>query len=152
MVRETPTRKTLNMSIEKALQDLTDAIKENTSRLDMMLSGAKAPAPSGKATATKVAETKSSKTTTASSSKKAPAVTADTIAELAGKLMSVKDAAEKKANKAALAKILAKYGAERLTAIDPEHFPEVADMLKALIAGEDPFEDEDEDEDEDEMV
>lgn len=139
------------MSIEQALKDLTAAITENTSRLDAMLKGAKPAADSKPAAAGKPAAADKPKATTRA--KKGPTV--EDIADLAGKLMSVEDADDRKANKAAMAKILAKFETERLTKVDPEHIPAVVDALKRIAEGEEPFEDEDgggEEEDDDDMV
>lgn len=109
------------MALEDEIRALTDAIKENTARLDKMLGGATAPA------------TKADKPAAAATKKK-PEVTVDDIAAAAGAYLKSGD----KSAKANLARITEHYGIDRLTSVDPKHFGEMLAMIKTFADGGEP--------------
>jgi hypothetical protein len=129
------------MSLEQALAANTAAILAHTAALEKFAGGAaaaKASASAGtKAAADKPAAEKPA--AAAASKKKGP--TLETIQEKFGAYMSVTDKEVRAERKGHVLNIAGKFGAERATAIDPEHFAEALELLARYEAGEDPFAD-----------
>jgi hypothetical protein len=122
------------MSIEALLTRLAEALEENTKRLDAMLGSAKPAATTeAKFAAAKPAAVKPAAV-------KPVTVTAADIADYAGESLKIDRAAAKKAHAA----ICEHFGADRLTNIDPKHFPKVMELMKAFRAGQNPLAEEDE--------
>lgn len=131
------------MALEKLLTDLIAALEANTTateeqnaKLASMMGAKAADKPAAKA-ADKPADKPAAKP--APGKKTAPkAVTADDIAKAAGEYMKAGDEDDRATAKANVRRIVEHYGSDRLTNIEPEHFPEVLSMLKAFAAGDEP--------------
>lgn len=124
------------MSLEKAIADLTAATLAHTAALNSFLkAGGKAPA-AGATTA--AAGTKPAAATKPAATKpKGP--TLEDIQTRFGDYMSVQDKAVRAERKTHVLNIAGKFGAERATAIEAEHWVEALELLSQYEAGEDPF-------------
>jgi peptidoglycan hydrolase-like protein with peptidoglycan-binding domain len=125
------------MSLEQALAANTAAILAHTAALEKFAGGA-AKATGAAAAATKpagAAAAEKPKTTTT----KAKGPTLETIQEKFGAYMSVTDKAVRAERKQHVLNIAGKFGAERATAIEAEHYAEALELLAQYEAGEDPF-------------
>lgn len=134
------------MSLEKAIADLTTATIAHTAALNLFLkAGGKATAGATTAGATTAAAADKPKAT---GTKPKAGPTLEDIQTRFGAYMSVTDKQVRAERKAHVLNISGKFGAERATLIDPEHFKEALDLLTQYENGEDPFAEEAGDEDE----
>jgi hypothetical protein len=132
------------MSIEALLTRLAEALEENTKRLDAMLGSAK-PAAAKPAATTEDKPAAAKPAAAKPAAAKPITVTAQDIADYAGESLKIDRPAAKKAHSA----ICEHFGADRLTNIDPKHFPKVMELMKAFRAGQNPLANEDEGDEED---
>lgn len=127
------------MSLEKAIADLTAATLAHTAALNSFLKAG------GKATPAAGATTAAAGKPAAAAAKpaaKAKGPTLEDIQTRFGDYMSVQDKAVRAERKVHVLNIAGKYGAERATAIEAEHYAEALELLAQYEAGEDPFADE----------
>lgn len=126
------------MSLEDRIAELTKAVTAQTDFLKSMAKGGSASASSG--TAPKATGTAPKATGT-----KPKAITTETLGEKATAYMTAAD--DRAVAKANIAKISAKFDAERFTLIPEANRQEALDLLAQFEAGEDPFADEGGDDD-----
>lgn len=129
------------MSIEKALAELTEAVKENT---ELQKKIASALAKGGGSSST--GSSSSTKETTKETSKpakstKSSAPTIETIQKRFGDFLNIKDADERKERTDKVIALNKHFGVKKITDADPSDFPTILEMLSKLEAGEDPFDD-----------
>lgn len=136
----------------KALNENTKALNENTTRLDKMLGGATVKTTTGGKT------TESGKTSTSGKStgggKKT--VTKEDLAARATAFLTEGTAAAREEHKAQMAKMIAHYEVQKITAIDPSLYAEAIGFIDTFDEGgtPEPFAEDDEGggEDDDSMV
>ena len=122
------------MSIEKLLTELIEAIRENTAALS---GSATSPTPKPSAKKTTAKKT---------AAKKSAEITVDALAKRVGEYLKTGSKEDREIATKSVMAIVKHFDAERITKIDPEHFPEVVRLLDAYEAGEDPLADVDEEE------
>lgn len=116
------------MSLEAKIEELTEALKENTAAL--LGSEAKTPAkkPAGKKPPAKKP-----------AGKKDDEITVDELAKKFGAYLKTGDKDERAAAAANVKALIDHYDTDRLTNLDAENYAEALDYLKQFEAGEDPF-------------
>ena len=133
------------MSVEKALEDLADAVRENTEVLKSMTAAAKASTSgAGRSSSTKEKDKDEGdgdgdkpKRTRASSKPKVP--TAKELGAKTSAYLEVDDEDEYETRKGIIKKIIGKFDAPKMSEIAEEDRAEAMELLETAISGKDPF-------------
>lgn len=128
------------MSIEAALQALTEAVAENTATLKSISGAVKNQAKAG-ATAgtTKADEDEDKPKRTRASSTKTKAITAKDLAQKTTAFLEVEDEEEYDRRKVLIKKIVGKFDVAKMSEVAEEDRAEANELLEACIAGKNPF-------------
>lgn len=133
------------MSIEKALEDLADAVRENTEVLKSMTAAAKASTAGAGRSSSKDKDKddgdgdgeKAKPTRSRSSKPKVP--TAKELGAKTSAYLEVDDEDEYETRKGIIKKIIGKFDAPKMSEIAEEDRAEAMELLETAISGKDPF-------------
>lgn len=124
------------MSIEKLLEDLTDAIRENTETQKTFLAAAKGrTSEGGKAAVKDEDEEKPKRTRTA----KVKVPTSKELGTKTSAFLEVEDEDEYENRKSIIKKIVSKFDAAKMSEIEEDNRLEAMELLDIAISGKDPF-------------
>lgn len=132
------------MSVEKALEDLADAVRENTEVLKSMTAAAKASTSgAGRSSASKDKDDDGEKEEkakpTRSRSTKAKVPSAKELGAKTSAYLEVDDEDEYETRKGIIKKIIGKFDAPKMSEIAEEDRAEAMELLETAISGKDPF-------------
>ncbi len=134
------------MSLEEALKANTAALERHTAMIEKMLSGAKAAAPAAKPEPAK-AEAPKPAAGKATTTKRKGEITVEAFAEKLKTFLKTGDEDARVERRSFMSRLIAHYGVDKMTALDPTKFEEALDMIAKFENGDDPTAEEAGDED-----
>ena len=127
------------MSIEKALAELTEAVRENNELLSGLTAKAKAETSGKKAPAKGEDEGDDEEKPKRTRTTKPKIPTAKDLSTATTKFLEIEDEDEYNSSKAIIKKIIDKFDAAKMSEIEEGDRAEAMDLLNIAISGKDPF-------------